>query len=143
MRPSRPVCQESSRLRTLCTSVRSTLNSIIPLCQVYPEKNIGRIRLGCGVDLQQLTVSSAWHFMCKRCKAPMSGNKYGSSVVKDVDWMLDVPVEHGQHAQDCVPFEQRPCVTLIAATSTQLGDTGDEHDGHGTKSSNIGLTLVL
>ena len=61
----------------------------------------------------------------------MSGNRYGSSVVNDV------PVENGQHAQDCVPFEERPCVTLIAATSTQRGDTGDEHDGHGTESSNI------
>ena len=46
-------------------------------------------------------------------------------------------MENGQHAQDCVPFEERPCVTLIAATSTQRGDTGDEHDGHGTESSNI------
>ena len=46
-------------------------------------------------------------------------------------------MENGQHAQDCVTFEERPCVTLIAATSTQRGDTGDEHDGHGTESSNI------
>ena len=31
----------SPRLRTLCTSVLSTLNSIIQWCQVDPEKNIG------------------------------------------------------------------------------------------------------
>ena len=40
--------------------------------------------------------------------------------------------KNGQHAQDYVRFEGRPCVTLIAATSTQRGDTGDEHEDHVT-----------
>ena len=62
----------------------------------------------------------------------MSGNRYGSSVVNDVDRKLDAPAEKTDTMRKIVHFEGRPCVTLIAATSTQRGDTIDEHDDHVT-----------